>query len=71
MQIFKLNRRDKIGLLGYCILAILISWFTLLIMIGREVYQWKHYHLSRFEWEDVIRYGFIIIIVSLIRSFII
>lgn len=68
MQIFKLNYRDKLGLLAFSVLAILISWFALFIMVGREVYQWKHYHLSKFEWEDVIRYGFIIILVSLIRS---
>lgn len=70
MQIFKLNKRDKQGLLGYLILTILISWLALPIMIGREVYQWKRYNLSRFEWEDIIRYGLEIIIISIIRGFI-
>lgn len=46
--------------------------FTLKIpvMIGREIYQYKHYKLERFEWEDVVRYSLIIILGSVVNYFI-
>ena len=40
-------------------------------MIIREIYQYKHYHLNYFEWEDVIRYSMVIILGSVIGFLII
>ena len=60
--------RDWLGMLGWMIVAFLIKWIALPLMIGREIYQYKHYKLSRFEWEDVIRYGIMIIFVSTVLT---
>ena len=51
------NKRDLYGLIGWFILSLLFNALTLPIMIIREVYQYKYYHLNHFEWEDVIRYS--------------
>ncbi len=66
-NILKLNKRDYIGLACWLLISILIGLLSLPVMIGREVYQYKHYHLSRFEWEDVVRYSFVIAIGSVIH----
>ena len=64
---FKLNKRDWIGLACWLLVSILIGLLALPIMIGREIYQYNHYHLTKFEWEDVVRYSIIIIIGSIIN----
>ena len=66
-NILKLNKRDWIGLACWLLISILIGLLALPVMIGREVYQYKHYHLSRFEWEDVVRYSLVIAIGSVIH----
>ncbi len=66
-NIFKLNKRDYIGLACWLLVSILVGPLALPVMIGREVYQYKHYHLSRFEWEDVVRYSLVIAIGSVIH----
>lgn len=66
-NILKLNKRDWIGLACWLLVSILVGLFALPVMIGREVYQYKHYHLSRFEWEDVVRYSLVIAIGSVIH----
>ncbi len=66
-NIFKLNKRDWIGLACWLLVSILVGLLALPVMIGREVYQYKHYHLSRFEWEDVVRYSLVIAIGSVIH----
>lgn len=66
-NIFKLNKRDWIGLACWLLVSILVGMLALPVMIGREVYQYKHYHLSRFEWEDVVRYSLVIAIGSVIH----
>ena len=66
-NLFKLNKRDWIGLAFWMLVSILIGLLAFPIMVGREIYQYKHYHLSKFEWEDVIRYSVIIIIGSIIN----
>lgn len=65
------NKRDLYGLIGWFILSLLFNALTLPIMIIREVYQYKHYHLNHFEWEDVIRYSLVIILGSVIGFLII
>ena len=66
-RLFILNRRDRIGLACWLLISILIGLLALPVMIGREIYQYKHYHLSRFEWEDVVRYSLVIILGSIIN----
>lgn len=62
-----LNKRDLYGLIGWFIAGIAVGLFALPIMVAREYYQYKHYKLARFEWEDIIRYSFVIILGSVIR----
>ena len=69
-NILKLNKRDLIGLSCWLLISTLIGLFALPIMVVREHYQYKHYHLARFEWEDVIRYSVVIILGSIINYFI-
>lgn len=66
-NLFKLNKRDWIGLACWLLVSILIGLLALPVMAAREVYQYKRYHLSRFECEDVVRYSIIIILGSIIN----
>ena len=66
-RLFTLNKRDWIGLACWLLVSILIGLLALPIMIGREIYQYKYYHLTKFEWEDVVRYSIIIILGSIIN----
>lgn len=61
-NLFKLNKRDWIGLACWLLVSILVGLLALPIMVGREIYQYKHYHLEKFEWEDIVRYSFVIAI---------
>lgn len=36
-------------------------------MVLREVYQWKRYKLPSIEWDDICRYGFAIVIGSMLH----
>lgn len=69
-NILKLNKRDLIGLSCWLLISTLIGMFALPVMVGREIYQYKHYHLAKFEWEDVVRYSVVIILGSIINYFI-
>ncbi len=60
------NMRDLQGLIVWLIAGIVIGLFALPIMVVREYYQYKHYKLERFEWEDIVRYSFVIIVGSVI-----
>lgn len=53
-------------MIGWFIAGIVIGLFALPIMVAREYYQYKHYKLEMFEWEDIIRYSFVIIVGSVI-----
>lgn len=66
-NVLKLNKRDWIGLACWILISMLIGLLALPIMVGREIYQYKHYHLEKFEWEDVVRYSIIIILGSIIN----
>lgn len=66
-RLFTLNRRDWIGLACWFLLSVLIGIIALPLMIWREVYQHDKYHLSRFEWEDVVRYSLVIILGSVVN----
>lgn len=69
-DLITLNKRDWIGLACWLVVAVLFGSVSLLVMVSREVYQWKRYRLPRFEWEDVVRYGVIITIGSIIHYWI-
>lgn len=56
------NIRDLHGLIGWFIAGMIIGLFALPIMVVREYYQYKHYHLTKFECEDIVRYSFVIAI---------
>ena len=66
-RLFTLNRRDWIGLACWLLVSILVGLLALPVMICREVYQYKHYHLAKFEREDVVRYSLVIILGSIIN----
>ena len=65
-DLFKLNKRDLIGIACWMLVSILVGLLALPIMVVREYYQYKHYKLEMFEWEDIIRYSFVIIVGSVI-----
>ena len=69
-DLFKLNKRDWIGLDCWLLVSILIGILALPVMVCREIYQYKHDHLTKFEWDDVVRYSIIIILGSIINYFI-
>ena len=69
-NLFKLNKRDWIGLACWLLVSILVGLLALPVMICREVDQYKHYHLTKFELEDVIRYSVVIVLGSIINYFI-
>ena len=66
-RLFTLNKRDWIGLVCWFLLSVLIGIIALPLMIWREVYQYDKYQLPRFEWEDIVRYSFVIIIGSVVN----
>ena len=67
-NLITLNRRDLIGLACWLFVSILLGPFALPVMIGREIYQYRHYHLAKFEWEDIVRYTIVILFGSIINS---
>lgn len=60
-----LNRRDLIGLACWLLVSLLTGILALPVMTVREIYQYRHYHLPRFEWEDIVRYTLIILLGSI------
>ena len=69
-RLLTFNKRDWIGLVCWLLVSILVGLLSLPVMVGREIYQYKHYHLSRFEWEDIVRYSVVIVLGSIINFFI-
>ena len=66
-NVLKLNKRDWIGLACWLLVSIFVGLLALPVMVGREIYQYKHYHLSRFEWEDIVRYSVVILLGRIIN----
>lgn len=66
-NILKVNKRDWIGLACWLLISILIGFLALPVMVGIEIYQYKHYHLAKFEWEDIVRYSVVIVLGSIIN----
>lgn len=69
-NLITINKRDLIGLACWLLVSIFVGLLALPVMVGREIYQYKHYHLSRFEWEDIVRYSVVIVLGSIINFFI-
>lgn len=59
------NKRDLIGLACWLLVSIFVGPLALPVMIGREIYQYRHCHLPRFEWEDIVRYTLVILLGSI------
>lgn len=68
MSWHKINSRDILGLCLWFMVALVIGWVAYTIMIAREIYPFFHYHLERFEWEDVVRYSVVITLGWLVKS---
>lgn len=66
-NVLKLNKRDWIGLACWLLFSILVGLLALPVMIGREIYQYKYYHLAKFELEDVVRYSVVIVLGSIVN----
>lgn len=69
-KLLTFNKRDLMGLACWLVVSILLGSISLLVMVAREVYQWKRYCLTRFEWEDVVRYSIIITLGSIVHYWI-
>ena len=69
-NLITINKRDLIGLACWLLVSIFVGPLAFPVMIGREIYQYKHYHLEKFEWEDVVRYTLVILLGSIINYFI-
>ena len=61
------NKRNRQGAIGWFIASIFAGVLALPVMALREVYQWKRYKLPSIEWDDIFRYGFTIIVGSMLH----
>lgn len=61
------NKRNRQGAIGWFAASIFVGVLALPVMVLREVYQWKRYKLPGIEWDDICRYGFTIIIGSMLH----
>ena len=61
------NKRNRQGAIGWFIASIFVGALALPVMVLREVYQWKRYKLLSIEWDDICRYGFTIIVGSMLH----
>lgn len=61
------NKRNRQGAIGWLVASIFMGVLALPAMVLREVYQWKRYKLPGIEWDDICRYGFTIIIGSMLH----
>lgn len=69
-NLITLNKRDLIGLACWLLVSIFLGPLAFPVMIGREIYQYRHYHLAKFEWEDIVRYTLVILLGSIAHYFI-
>lgn len=61
------NKRNRQGAIVLFIASIFVGVLALPVMVLREVYQWKRYKLPGIEWDDICRYGFTIVIGSMLH----
>lgn len=61
------NKQNRQGAIGWFIASIFVGVLALPVMVLRKVYQWKRYKLPSIEWDDIYRYGFTIVIGSMLH----
>ena len=61
------NKRNRQGAIGWFVASVFVGFLALPVMVLREVYQWKRYKLPSIEWDDICRYGFTIVIGSILH----
>lgn len=61
------NVRNRHGTIGWFVASVFVGVLALPVMVLREVYQWKRYKLPSIEWDDICRYGFTIIVGSMLH----
>lgn len=61
------NKRNRQGAICWLIVSVFVGVLALPVMVLREVYQWKRYKLPGIEWDDICRYGFTIIVGSMLH----
>lgn len=61
------NKRNRQGAIGWFVASVFVGVLALPVMVLREVYQWKRYKLPGIEWDDICRYGFTIVIGSMLH----
>ena len=61
------NKRNRQGAIGWFVASMFVGVLALPVMVLREVYQWKRYKLQGIEWDDICRYGFTIVIGSMLH----
>ena len=61
------NKRNRQGAIGWFVVSVFVGVLALPVMVLREVYQWQRYKLPCIEWDDICRYGFTIIIGSMLH----
>ncbi len=61
------NVRNRQGTIGWFLASVFVGVLALPVMVLREVYQWKRYKLPGIEWDDICRYGFTIIVGSMLN----
>lgn len=61
------NVRNRQGTIGWFLASVFVGVLALPVMVLREVYQWKRYKLPSIEWDDICRYGFTIVIGSMLH----
>lgn len=61
------NKRNRQGVIGWFVASVFVGFLALPVMVLREVYQWKRYKLPGIEWDDICRYGFTIVIGSMLH----
>ena len=61
------NKRNRQGAIGWFVASVFVGVLALPVMVLREVYQWKRYKLPSIEWDDICRYGFTIIVGSMLH----
>lgn len=60
-------KRNRQGAIGWFVASVFVGVLALPVMVLREVYQWKRYKLPSIEWDDICRYGFTIIVGSMLH----
>ena len=66
-ETYEENKRTRQNANRHNNTSILVGVLALPVMVLREVYQWKRYKLPGIEWDDICRYGFTIIVGSMLH----